>query len=218
MQLIVGLGNPGPQYARSRHNAGFMALDRLAETLGLGAPRRFKSSLAVSSRLDGRPLVLAWPQTYMNLSGEAVLELASFYKIDGRDILVMHDEMDLEPGRLKMSFGGGTAGHKGLSSILAMLRQDFCRLKIGIGRPPKEIFTHGNIDYVLGEFLEMERPALEASLEAAAGAARDWVLDGLVKAQLKVNRRPKKPKKGPEEPTEEAAGAKEIAENAKSHE
>jgi PTH1 family peptidyl-tRNA hydrolase len=177
-----------------------MALDRLAESLGLGPPRRFKSSLAVSGRLEGRPLVLAWPQTYMNLSGEAVLDLLSFYKIDGRDLLVMHDEMDLPPGRLKMTFGGGTAGHKGLSSILAALRQDFGRLRIGIGRPPKEIFVHGQIDYVLGDFLEPEWPAVNASLAAAASAAKDWALNGLSQAQLKVNRRPKPPEEICDEP------------------
>jgi PTH1 family peptidyl-tRNA hydrolase len=145
----------------------------------------------------------------MNLSGEAVLELLSFYKIDGRDLLVMHDEMDLAPGRLKMSFGGGLAGHKGLSSILAMLRQDFSRLKIGIGRPPKEIFVHGQTDYVLGDFLEMEWPAVNAALEAAAAAARDWALNGLSQAQLTVNRRPKPPKESKETM---AGGAEETCE------
>ncbi len=192
MKLLVGLGNPGQQYMYSRHNAGFMALERLASHLGFSAPGRFKSSLAVKGRIEGQPVVLAWPQTYMNLSGEAVQELASFYKAPGEDILVLHDEMDLPPGRLKLAYGGGTAGHKGLSSILAMLRQDFCRLKIGIGRPPKEIFTDGNVDYVLGRFVESEWPLVDQALDEAAEAAVGWVREGLTKAQNQVNRKNRK--------------------------
>lgn len=192
MHLIIGLGNPGQKYAHTRHNAGFMALDRLAESCAFDPPVNFKHSLVSKGRIGGRPVLLAWPQTFMNLSGEAVLELASFYKVSGEDILVLHDELDLEPGRLKLVLGGGTAGHKGLASILALLRQDFCRLKIGIGRPPKEIFTGGNADYVLGRFLDLEWPAVEASLAAAAEAAVEWLTEGLVKAQNQVNKRQKK--------------------------
>lgn len=194
MHLIVGLGNPGQKYIHTRHNAGFMALERLAYRYGFDPPVNFKHSLVSKGRIEGRPTVLAWPQTFMNLSGEAVLELASFYKITGDEILVLHDELDLEPGRLKMVYGGGTAGHKGLASILALLRRDFCRLKIGIGRPPREIFVNGNVDYVLGRFLDLEWPAVEASLEAAAEAAVEWVAEGLVKAQNQVNKRQKKRK------------------------
>ena len=152
----------------------------------------FKSSQISKGRLEGRPVVLAWPQTYMNLSGQAVQELASFYKIAGEDILVMHDEMDLDISRLKLVYGGGTAGHKGLSSILATLRHDFCRLKIGIGRPPREIFVNGNVDYVLGRFLDIEWPAVDAALDEAAEAAAEWVRDGLTKTQNQINRRKKK--------------------------
>ena len=191
MHLIVGLGNPGQQYSNTRHNAGFLALERLASRRGFDPPVHFKSSLISKGRLEGRPVVLAWPQTYMNLSGQAVQELASFYKITGEDILVLHDEMDLEPGRIKLVYGGGTAGHKGLSSILANLRQDFGRLKIGIGRPPKEIFTNGNVDYVLGRFLDFEWPAVDASLDEAAEATAEWVREGLTKAQNLINRRKK---------------------------
>ncbi|MDL2226681.1 aminoacyl-tRNA hydrolase [Deltaproteobacteria bacterium OttesenSCG-928-M10] len=208
MHIIIGLGNPGLEYRHTRHNAGFLALDHLAGRYGFDPPTHFKNSLVSKGRLEGERVVLAWPQTYMNLSGQAALELASFYKVPGENILVMHDEMDLPAGRLKMSFGGGTAGHKGLVSILAMLREDFCRLKIGISRPPREIFTAGNIDYVLGRFLDMEQPLIEEALDMAAEAAGLWVLEGLAKAQLKVNRRPKKPKKAEtEEPGEGAPAA-----------
>ena len=199
MHLLVGLGNPGLKYAETRHNAGFLALDRLARQGGLEGPGRFKKSLAVKGRLDGRPVVLAWPQTYMNLSGEAVLELASFYKISGENILVLHDDMDLEPGRLKLAFGGGTAGHKGLVSILAMLKEDFCRLKIGIGRPPREIFPEGNVDFVLGRFNSVEWPLVDKALDEAAEAARNWLAEGLTKAQNQVNKRPPKARPEPAE-------------------
>lgn len=207
MHLIIGLGNPGQKYVDTRHNAGFMALDCLARRCGFDPPVNFKHSRISKGRIEGQQVVLAWPQTFMNLSGEAVVELASFYKISGEDILVLHDELDLEPGRLKLVYGGGTAGHKGLASILAMLRQDFCRLKIGIGRPPREIFVNGNVDYVLGRFLDLEWPAVEASLTAAAEAAVEWLAEGLVKAQNQVNKRQKKldkdRKKDQESPAEE---------------
>lgn len=208
MHLIIGLGNPGQQYAFTRHNAGFLGLERLALKCGFGPPVRFKSSLASKGRIEGRPVALAWPQTYMNLSGEAVRELASFYKIDGQRILVMHDEMDLAPGLLKLSYGGGTAGHNGLSSILAMLREDFCRLKIGVGRPPKEIFTGGSADYVLGRFVETQWALVDKALDAAAEAAVEWLTLGLSKAQNQVNRRQKKAskKKDAGDEADESAG------------
>lgn len=211
MHLIVGLGNPGQQYVHTRHNAGFLALERLAEKYLPERPVNFKSSLVIKGRIEGRPVTLAWPQTYMNLSGEAVRELAGFYKISGENILVLHDEMDLAPGLLKMAYGGGTAGHNGLSSILAMLKEDFCRLKIGIGRPPKEIFTRGSADYVLGRFLDLEWPLVDKALDEAVEAAADWLADGLTKAQNKVNRRQKKKK---ERPAEKEEGGPGPAENA----
>ena len=202
MNLIIGLGNPGPGYALSRHNAGFMALTRLAEKRISTPPSRFKSSQAIKGSLKGHPVVLAWPQTYMNLSGEAVLELASFYKIKGEDILVVHDEMDLPPGRIKLTLGGNPAGHNGLASINSLLKQDFCRLKIGIGRPPKEIFTQGHADYVLGSFLDLEWPLVEESLEMAAEAAEIWLHQGLTQAQNQINRRQREHKAKPQAPTE----------------
>ena len=202
MNLIIGLGNPGPEYALSRHNAGFMALTLLAEKKLSTTPSRFKSSQAIKGSLKGRPVVLAWPQTYMNLSGEAVLELASFYKIKGEDILIVHDEMDLAPGKIKLTLGGNPAGHNGLASISSLLKQNFCRLKIGIGRPPKDIFTQGHADYVLGSFLDLELPLVKESLEMAAEAAEMWLHQGLTHAQNHINRRQRtsKPQPQPQPP------------------
>ncbi|MDR1922029.1 MAG: aminoacyl-tRNA hydrolase [Candidatus Adiutrix sp.] len=189
MRLIVGLGNPGPKYERTRHNAGFMALARLAAKEGFEAAVHFGQSRISKGRLGNDKVILAWPQTFMNLSGEAVRELASFHKIPGEHILVMHDDMDIEPGRLKLALGGGAAGHNGLASIIASLPDEFCRLKIGIGRPPKEIFVRGSADYVLTGFAAPEWPAVDAALDEAADAARDWVREGLARTQGRINRK-----------------------------
>jgi PTH1 family peptidyl-tRNA hydrolase len=188
MPLIVGLGNPGPRYEYTRHNAGFLAAGRLADKAGFAPPTRFRESLITRGVSAGVRLVLAWPQTFMNLSGQAVMELADFYKIQGGDILVIHDEMDLPPGRLKLSLGGGSAGHRGLNSIMHFLQTDFCRLKIGIGRPPQ---AGGDpADYVLERFSSQEWPLMEAALDQAAEAALTWAARGLTWAQNQVNRRP----------------------------
>jgi len=189
MLLIVGLGNPGPRYEYTRHNAGFLAVGRLAAKAGFPPPARFRENLIASGQAAGARTVLAWPQTYMNLSGQAVMELASFYKIPGRDILIIHDEMDLPPGRLKLSFGGGPAGHRGLASILEHLKTDFCRLKIGIGRPA-EGEGADCADYVLERFPSQQWPLMDETLDQAAEAALAWAGRGLTLAQNLVNRRP----------------------------
>ena len=186
MLLIVGLGNPGPRYEYTRHNAGFLAAGRLAAKAGFAPPARFRQSLIAHGLAAGVRTILAWPQTLMNLSGQAVLELAAFYKIPGRDILVLHDEMDLPPGRLKLSLGGGPAGHRGLCSILELLKADFCRLKIGIGRPAGDEV----VDYVLDRFSSQEWPLVDETLDKAAEAALTWAERGLGPAQNLVNRRP----------------------------
>jgi len=188
MLLIVGLGNPGPRYEYTRHNAGFLAAGRLAAKAGFTPPVRFRESLIAHGLAAGARIVLAWPQTFMNLSGQAVLELAAFYKIPGQDILIIHDEMDLPPGRLKLSLGGGPAGHRGLGSILDFLKTDFCRLKIGIGRPAP---ADGEAaDYVLDRFSSQEWPLVDETLDQAAEAALAWAGRGLALAQNLVNRRP----------------------------
>ena len=191
MLLIVGLGNPGPRFEWTRHNAGFLAAGRLAAKAGFTPPVRFRESLIAHGLAAGIRSVLAWPQTFMNLSGQAVMELAAFYKIPGQDILVLHDEMDLSPGRLKLSFGGGPAGHRGLGSILEYLKTDFCRLKIGIGRPARAGDEGaGHIDYVLDRFSGQEWPLMDETLDQAAEAALTWAGRGLTLAQNLINRRP----------------------------
>jgi len=186
MLLIVGLGNPGQRYEYTRHNAGFMAAWRLADKAAFRPPEHFRDSLIAHGLASGVRTIIACPQTFMNLSGQAVVELAAFYKINGRDILVIHDEMDLPPGRLKLSFGGGSAGHKGLDSLHDFLKDDFCRLKIGIGRPP----VGEAAEYVLERFTSQEWPLISETLDQAAEAALTWAGRGLTIAQNLVNRRP----------------------------
>jgi peptidyl-tRNA hydrolase, PTH1 family len=135
MRLVVGLGNPGSRYARNRHNIGFMAVDAIARRHGFpGFRSRFKSELA-EGQLDGERRLLLKPQTFMNASGEAVAEASRFFKIPPAEIVVIHDEIDLRPGKLRVKCGGGNAGHNGLRSIDGLLGPDFWRVRIGVGHP-----------------------------------------------------------------------------------
>jgi len=159
MRLLVGLGNPGSRYARNRHNIGFMAVDAIARRHGIPSFRsRFKGELA-EGPIGGQRRLLLKPQTFMNDSGESVAETARFYKISPSEIVVIHDEIDLRPGKLRVKCGGGTAGHKGLRSIDALLGPDFWRVRIGVGHPGiKELV----LPYVLQNF-----PGEEVSLWVA---------------------------------------------------
>jgi peptidyl-tRNA hydrolase, PTH1 family len=159
MRLVVGLGNPGSRYARNRHNVGFLAADLIARRHGFsGFRNRFKGELAEGAIAGERRLLLK-PQTFMNDSGESVAETARFFKISLAEIVVIHDEIDLRPGKLRVKFGGGTAGHNGLRSIDALLGPDFWRVRIGVGHPGvKELVQ----PYVLQNF-----PTEEVSLWVA---------------------------------------------------
>ena len=153
MRLVVGLGNPGSRYARNRHNIGFMAVDAIARRHGIGAFRnRFKGELAEGAIAGERRLLLK-PQTFMNASGEAVLAAMSFYKIAPEDIVVIHDEIDLRDGKVRVKLGGGNAGHNGLRSIDALIGPGYWRVRIGIGHPGfKELVQ----PYVLQNFYAEE--------------------------------------------------------------
>src|ERR1700754_4146238 len=137
-QLVVGLGNPGPQYATTRHNLGFLVADILSDRIGSGFKVHKKSGAEVATgRLAGRSVVLAKPRVYMNESGRQVGPLAKFYSVPAADIIIVHDELDIEFGRIRLKFGGGVAGHNGLRSVASALgTNDFHRVRIGIGRPP----------------------------------------------------------------------------------
>jgi len=170
MLLFAGLGNPGAKHAGNRHNVGFMAVDRIASAHGFGPWRaRFRGQLA-EGRLGGEKVLLLKPETFMNLSGESVGEAMRFYKLAPDALTVFHDELDLPPGRLRVKTGGGHGGHNGLRSIEAHLGAGFRRVRIGIGHPGhKDRVTA----WVLGDVSKVERPLIDAILEAIADGAPD---------------------------------------------
>jgi len=194
MQIIVGLGNPGGEYARHRHNVGFMAVDAIHRREGFPPWRkRFRAEIAEGS-LGGQKILLLKPQTYMNESGRAVGEAANFYKVDPGDILVVHDEVDLAPGKIRMKRGGGAAGHNGLRSIDAAIGDDYRRLRIGVGHPGvKEMVPI----HVLHDFAKSDRIWLDPLIEAIADNAALLVTgdDAGFANRLHAVLRPEKPEK-----------------------
>ena len=184
--LVVGLGNPGPQYAKTRHNIGFMVADILAARVG-GSFKVHKKSGAevVTGRLGHRPVVLAKPRCYMNESGRQVGPLAKFYSVPAADVIVIHDELDIDFGRVRLKLGGGEGGHNGLRSVAnALGSKDFQRVRIGIGRPP------GRTDpaaFVLEPFTSTERGEVPTICEQAADATELLIEAGLETAQNQVH-------------------------------
>lgn len=174
MQLWVGLGNPGAQYALHRHNVGFMALDALEEVHGFPAPKQKFQGWAVEGRLGSEKLLLLKPATFMNESGRSVGEAMRFYKLEPADVTVFHDELDLDPFKVKVKVGGGHAGHNGLRSIDAHIGPDFRRVRIGIGHPGHKSRVHG---HVLGNYTKAEIDPLAHMLGAIASEA-DWLAKG----------------------------------------
>ncbi|MGQ9558632.1 MAG: aminoacyl-tRNA hydrolase [Desulfurispora sp.] len=188
MHMIVGLGNPGEKYARTRHNAGFMVVDALAGELGSLAWREKFKALTAKVTIAGRPVLLVKPQTYMNLSGSAVAALLHWYKIELSNLLVIYDDLDLPPGKIRLRTRGGSGGHKGMVSIIELLgTSDFARLRVGIGRPPVDS-EQAVIDWVLGDFAPEERPLMEEAMCRGAAAARTVVEQGLQVAMNLYNR------------------------------
>ncbi len=154
MYLLVGLGNIGPEYELTRHNFGFLLLDQIIEDFGLVAQsKKFKSEV-FSGVIAGKKIIALKPHTFMNRSGIAVAEAASFYKIESKNILVFHDDLDLALGKIKVKIGGGHAGHNGLKSLDEMIDKHYMRLRLGIGRPENKEFE--TADYVLGKFRREE--------------------------------------------------------------
>lgn len=179
----MGLGNPGPKYARTRHNAGFMVVDALAERWGAGARDWQKKGEARFVLDRARRAILVEPQSYMNLSGPPTLGLATFYKVPPQRILVIVDELDLPFGRLRFRASGSSGGHNGLKSLIAAFGDQFPRLRVGIGRAHEG----DAIDRVLGEFSGEERAELPAVVARAADGAELWLREGAVPAMQLVN-------------------------------
>ena len=182
IRLVAGLGNPGPEYAQTRHNIGFLVVDRLATQLGSTWERSTKWDALTAKAGD---VFLTKPVSFMNRSGHPLLAIAQFYKIEPRQILVVLDDLALPLGRIRVRPDGGSGGHNGLDSIIAQFgTEEIPRLRIGIGAPPAE----GSVDYVLGRFFEEERPLVGSTIERAAEAVK-WAIDnGLVSAMNTFNK------------------------------
>ena len=193
LRLIVGLGNPGSEYAETRHNAGFWFCERLARELGTSFARESRyHGFVAKARVGGQDVWLLMPQTFMNRSGQAVQALAHFYRIDAAEMLVVHDELDIPSGQMRLKFGGGLGGHNGLKDITAHLgTQDYWRLRIGIGHPGDR---NEVVNYVLKPPRREEREEIDAALDRALLA---WPT--LAKAEFnavtqKINSKPAAPK------------------------
>jgi peptidyl-tRNA hydrolase, PTH1 family len=179
--LLAGLGNPGPQYAGNRHNVGFMVADVLAARVGSGFRRDRSRAQAASGRLNGVPVIIAKPMSFMNLSGQPLSAVAGFYKIPPARLVVIHDELDLPFGTIRLKVGGGDGGHNGLRSVTRTLAaKEYYRVRVGIGRPPGR---QDPADYVLRDFSTAERKELPLVLERAADAVEALVRLGLAAAQ-----------------------------------
>jgi PTH1 family peptidyl-tRNA hydrolase len=166
VKLIVGLGNPGELYRVTRHNIGYVVIDYLAQCYQITLRTRHLSALLGHGAIGGNDIVLAKPETFMNLSGDAVRAIACFYQLSAEDIIIIHDDIDLEFGRIKIKATGGSGGHRGVASICAALLKDaFIRIRIGIGRPPPD---QGATEFVLQPFTDAEQHQLAAIIKSTA--------------------------------------------------
>jgi len=185
VKLIAGLGNPGSRYSYSRHNIGFLVLDALARMEDIEISRRKFDSCIGRGVISGVPVILAKPQTFMNLSGVAVGKLAGYFGINTEDIIVVHDDMDFPIGDIRIKTGGGAGGHKGLLSVIDHLGgPEFVRIRLGIGKPVAGIMAE---DYVLKRFSEREMQVLPHAVERAYNAVIDVISSGVQAAMNKFN-------------------------------
>lgn len=187
IKLVVGLGNPGPEYVGTRHNMGFMVVDRLAALYGARFTDWHRRALVAVVVVDGRPVRLAKPRTYMNLSGEVVGPLLAEMGLSPAEMLLVYDDLDLPLGRLRLLPRGSSGGHKGVNSVIgAVGTTDFPRLRVGIGRPPE---GGDAATYVLSSFLPEEKEIVTAVVDTAAAAVDCVLREGLARAMNKFNRR-----------------------------
>ncbi|MBI3976611.1 MAG: aminoacyl-tRNA hydrolase [Chloroflexi bacterium] len=192
MRLIAGLGNPGAEYAHNRHNVGFQCVDAFAAAEGVASWRRQARALVAQGIVGGERVVLIKPQTFMNLSGEAVAELARWYKVAPADVIVVCDDLDLPLGRIRIRPEGGAGGHRGIASIVERLgTMEFPRIRVGIGRPEvagpakrAEVSRH-----VLDDFSREEEPIAREACERVAGALRLMIAEGIERAMNVYNRK-----------------------------
>lgn len=183
MKMIIGLGNPGKEYINTKHNVGFMVIDAIAEELNVSVEKKQCQALTQATVWGSEKVLLVKPQTYMNLSGQAVMELLNYYKDRIDDLLVIHDDLDLPPGQMRFKQGGGAGGHNGIKNIIAHLNSnDFDRLKIGIGKG-----TRDTKDYVLTPFHGTDKQAVEEAVSEAVGAVKAWMDEGIAPAMNRYN-------------------------------
>jgi PTH1 family peptidyl-tRNA hydrolase len=187
MHMVVGLGNPGARYARTRHNAGFLVASRVAERAGTAADRKQFGALVADVPVRGRRVTVVLPQGYMNVSGQPVASIAGYYKVPPTDTIVVHDDMDLPFGRLRVRVGGSHAGHNGVRDIQRVLGTEFVRVRVGVGRPPE---GWDPADYVLANWTAEESAGLDAVVDRAADAVETVVGDGVAVAMNRFNAAP----------------------------
>ena len=185
-KIIVGLGNPGPKYQWTRHNAGFMVLDRLSAISGIPVTRKKYSGLFGEGSWNNAQLFLLKPQTFMNLSGQSVLTAMRFHNLSVKDLVVIHDDLDVPFGQVRLKDGGGSAGHNGLRSMVSELGDgSFARVRVGIGRP-----AHGDVvNYVLSDFTKVEFSLLPTVLDNILDLLSTYINEGLSKAMSLYNKR-----------------------------
>ena len=183
--ILVGLGNPGREYRGNRHNVGFMTIDRLSEAFTIKIGKVQAKALVGSGQWEGRKIILVKPQTYMNLSGDAIGSLLRYYKVPLAQLLVAHDDLDLPVGVIRLRPGGGSAGQKGVASTINKVgTQNFPRLRIGIGRPPGQMSA---ADYVLQDFSKADQEIINPTIDRAVEAVKVFIRDGLEAAMNQFN-------------------------------
>ncbi|PCI85984.1 MAG: aminoacyl-tRNA hydrolase [Hyphomicrobiales bacterium] len=186
MRLIVGLGNPGSEYAQNRHNVGFMAVDEIVRRHSFAPYKQKFNALISDGRLGTEKVLVMKPQTFMNLSGQAVGEAMRFYKLEADDVVVLYDEIDLAPAKFRVKFGGGVAGHNGLKSLSQHIGNDYHRVRIGVGRPAQKSQV---ANYVLGNFGKADLDWLVPLLDSMADAAPKLVLEKLNEFKVAVEQK-----------------------------
>ena len=201
MYLIVGLGNPGSKYAHTRHNVGFDVLEKLSRKLGVSISREKEEALIGECFVSGQKVILALPQTYMNLSGEAVMRLVNWYKIPPENLLVVYDDIDLAQGAIRIRKNGSAGTHNGMRSIIGLLGyENFPRLRVGVGKKRE---GYELADWVLGHYIGEEQETADKAFETAADAIVEYIENGIESAMRTYNT--KKEKKKPEPKPEEGA-------------
>lgn len=188
MKLIVGLGNPGSGYSGNRHNIGFVCLSHFAHRNGISLDKKQSLARTGQGKIDGETVVLARPQTYMNLSGQSVSRLLNKLKLSPDDLIIIHDDLDLPLGKIRIRSGGGSGGHNGIESVIGGLgSRDFVRIRIGIGRPPESASEDEIINFVLSDFTPEEKKVMKKAVEEVANIIICLLAEGLEKAMNRYN-------------------------------